>query len=80
MWDNVVGHEAQKQYLQRYLKAQERPHALLFSGPDGLGKRQLALEFAKTLLCATHTGTDNCKACRLMNLADDSLSHPDFSW
>ena len=78
MWDDVVGHAAQKQYLQHYLKAQERPHALLFSGPDGLGKRQLALEFAKTLLCVTHTGTDNCKACRLMNLADDSLSHPDF--
>lgn len=78
MWDNVVGHAAQKQYLQHYLRAQERPHALLLSGPDGLGKRQLALEFAKTLLCATHTGNDDCKACRLMNLADGSLSHPDF--
>lgn len=78
MWDNVVGHAAQKQYLQRYLKAQERPHALLFSGPDGLGKHQLALEFAKTLLCATHTGNDGCKACRLMNLPAGSLGHPDF--
>ncbi len=78
MWDNVVGHAAQKQYLQRYLKAQERPHALLFCGPDGLGKRQLALEFAKTLLCVTQTGTDNCRACRLMKLETDSQSHPDF--
>lgn len=78
MWDNVVGHAAQKQYLQRYIKAQERPHALLFSGPDGLGKRQLALEFAKTLLCATHTGNDGCEACSLMNLAAGNLGHPDF--
>ncbi len=78
MWNNVVGHAAQKQYLQHYLQAQERPHALLFSGPDGLGKRQLALEFARTLLCATHTGTDNCEACRLMNVAGGNLAHPDF--
>ena len=78
MWDNILGHAKQKEFLQRYLKAQERPHALLFVGAEGLGKKQLALHFAKALLCASHTGSDNCEACRLMNLEDGNLSHPDF--
>lgn len=78
MWDNILGHAKQKEFLQRYLKAKERPHALLFVGAEGLGKKQLALAFAKALLCSTHTGIDNCEACRLMNLEDGNLSHPDF--
>lgn len=78
MWDNILGHAKQKEFLQRYLKAQERPHALLFVGAEGLGKKQLALHFAKALLCTSHTGSDHCEACRLMNLEDGNLSHPDF--
>ena len=78
MWDNILGHTRQKEFLERYLKAQERPHALLFVGAEGLGKKQLALAFAKALLCASHTGSDHCEACRLMNLEDGNLSHPDF--
>ena len=78
MWDNILGHTRQKEFLERYLAAQERPHALLFVGAEGLGKKQLALAFAKALLCASHTGSDHCEACRLMNLEDGNLSHPDF--
>ena len=29
MWDNILGHKSQKECLERYLLAQERPHALL---------------------------------------------------
>ncbi|MDO4921810.1 MAG: DNA polymerase III subunit delta' [Phascolarctobacterium sp.] len=78
MWDNILGHERQKKFLQNYLRADERPHALLFVGAEGLGKKQLALAFAKALLCFNHTGTDGCEACRLLNLEDGNLSHPDF--
>ena len=78
MWEDVLGHEQQKNFLQQYLRADERPHALMFVGAVGLGKKKLALEFAKSLLCSTHTGTDLCEACRLMNLQDGNLSHPDF--
>ena len=50
MWEHIIGHTEQKKFLQNYLQAKERPHALLFSGAAGLGKRTLALEFAKALL------------------------------
>ncbi len=65
--------------MKNYLQAQERPHALLFCGAEGLGKRKLAFAFAKALLCNSHTGEDNCEACRLMHEQEDgTVSHPDF--
>lgn len=78
MWKDVYGHEQVKAFLESYLPKEERPHALLFSGAEGLGKRKLALAFAKSLLCFNHSDGDGCEACRLMNLKDGNLSHPDF--
>ncbi|AYH44755.1 DNA polymerase III subunit delta' [Azoarcus sp. DN11] len=54
------------------------PHALLFVGPEGLGKRDLADALAARLLCAT-PGADghacgHCAACQLRL----SGNHPDL--
>ncbi len=46
----ILGHEKQWNFLLKMAKAKRIPHALLFSGQDGLGKKSLALEFAKFLL------------------------------
>ena len=78
MWEEVLGHEENKRFLARYLQAQARPHALLFTGGEGLGKKQLALAFAKTLLCLNQKGNDGCESCRLLNFKAGNLSHPDF--
>ncbi|MDR3158074.1 MAG: DNA polymerase III subunit delta' [Zoogloeaceae bacterium] len=54
------------------------PHALLFSGERGLGKRELALAFAASLLCETPqaegAACGECLACRWFFQG----SHPDF--
>lgn len=53
------------------------PHALLFGGPAGLGKRALARLLAATLLCEEpHDGQpcNHCRACHLFA----SGNHPDF--
>ena len=78
MWDSVLGHEQNKEFLQNFLQREARPHALLFCGAEGLGKKKLALEFAKTFLCLNDKGDDGCEACRLLNFADGNVSHPDF--
>ena len=78
MWDSVLGHEQNKEFLKNFLEAQARPHALLFCGAEGLGKKKLALEFAKSFLCLNGKGNDGCEACRLLNFADGNVSHPDF--
>ena len=60
------------------MQREARPHALLFCGAEGLGKKKLALEFAKSFLCLNGKGDDGCEACRLLNFADGNVSHPDF--
>ena len=50
MWDEVLGHQQNKEFLQKLLKPGSRPHALLFYGMGGIGKKMLALHFAKTFL------------------------------
>ena len=78
MWDSILGHEQNKDFLIKFLQAESRPHALLFCGEEGLGKRALAQQFAKTLLCLHTDGVDNCESCRLLNFADGNIRHPHF--
>jgi len=41
------------------------PHGLLFAGPNGLGKMDVALEFARVELCANKTACRACQPCQL---------------
>ena len=80
MWDEVLGHQQNKEFLQKLLKPGSRPHALLFYGMGGIGKKMLALHFAKTFLCksAGKKPCDICESCRLMDIENNSFAHPDF--
>lgn len=49
--------------------------SFLFFGPKGLGKKTIALYFAKTLLCE-HKGTYPCNECRSCRNIDKNV-HPD---
>ena len=48
---DIVGQDEVIARLQRGLEGQRRPHAYLFAGPVGVGKRTTALALAQTLLC-----------------------------
>lgn len=79
MWDNVLGHSEVKNFLERYLTRRERPHGLLFCGAAGLGKRLLALEFARSLLCLNGGAPGcSCESCRLLRPQEGVFNHPDF--
>lgn len=39
------------------------PHALLFAGPDGVGKKAFALELARALMCKTPVEGEACGKC-----------------
>lgn len=73
----VWQYEAWQNLMQR-LARNALPHALLLSGPTGLGKQSFALAFAQSLLCISRLTDDSacaeCKSCRLMVAG----SHPDF--
>lgn len=53
------------------------PHALLFTGIAGVGKRQFAERFAAYLLCQARTETAACGHCKNCLLLEAG-SHPDF--
>ncbi|MDD4062199.1 MAG: hypothetical protein PHV25_00255 [Candidatus Pacebacteria bacterium] len=46
----VVGHSQQRQVLSNMIKSGKVPHAMLFEGLSGLGKKTVALDFASQLL------------------------------
>lgn len=49
---NTFGHKQIKNILDRQILAAKFPHAYLFQGSEGVGKKTLAVEFAKKILQA----------------------------
>ncbi len=49
---DLVGHEAAEQALRRLFDSGRLPHALLLSGPRGIGKATLAFRFARFVLAS----------------------------
>lgn len=61
--------------LKNAMAQEHLPHALLFTGIKGIGKRTTAMVFAKALNCAggDHDACDTCISCR----KTDRNNHPD---
>jgi DNA polymerase III delta' subunit len=53
------------------------PQAVLFVGPDGVGKTTLALDLAAGLLCTAALTDRPCRSCRACRLVEHD-SHPDL--
>lgn len=51
---NTFGHERVKNILNKQINSKQFPNAYLFTGAEGIGKKTLALEFAKIILNATN--------------------------
>ena len=78
---DIVGQGAAVERLQRSLAGGRMPHAFLFAGPRGVGRRTTAVALARALLCAEpQTGPAGRHACG--QCADCTMqaagSHPDF--
>ncbi|HUJ89106.1 MAG TPA: hypothetical protein VLX12_02845, partial [Syntrophorhabdales bacterium] len=70
----VVGHARPKSLLSSILRKDRFPHALLFSGPAGVGKYTMAVEVIKYLFCEKGTACGVCRACQ--NVIRNT--HPDL--
>ena len=57
MFENIVGHDKQKEILEKSIKSGNISHSYLFFGNSGIGKKKLAYEFSKQIL-----NTDNLES------------------
>ncbi len=73
-FDQILGHDHQKEILRRALANGKIAHAYLFSGPDGIGKRLMATALARAIVCLEQRGCGHCRACRKI----DHQNHPDL--
>ncbi len=72
---DLAGQERARGALERALRAGRVPHAYLFEGPTGVGKRSAAIALGLALVCPTAPGAGcgGCDACRRVL----ARNHPD---
>ncbi len=73
-FNDIIGNERIKGILRRSLGNDRVPNSLLFYGPKGVGKREIALELAKSINCEKKE--DACGQCRSCQSIDKG-NNPD---
>jgi DNA polymerase III delta' subunit len=68
-FQNILGNSRVKTILSKSLQRNRVPHSLLFIGPDGVGKKEMALVVAKALNCLqkTENSCEECTSCVAIN-------------
>lgn len=87
---DVSGHARVRAALSRALERDRLPPALLFAGPEGVGKKTMALAAAQAALCEAAPRPEPCGECRtcrsvgrasspshLTALREEAARHPD---
>ncbi len=74
MFEKIIGNKPIKEILTKSIENDTLSHSYLFIGIQGIGKKLIAKEFAKRILCLEKKSVDNCKSC--MEL--EGNNHPDF--
>lgn len=75
MFENIIGNDKIKNELVNSIKTNKYSHSYLFLGTSGIGKKMIARQIAKTILCESHNPEcDKCKSCIEFN----SGNHPDY--
>ena len=74
-FEELVGQQHVVKALMNYLAAERVHHAYLFVGPDGVGKRTVALSLALAIHC-TQGDHDSCGQCENCSRIRDG-NHPD---
>jgi DNA polymerase III subunit delta' len=77
----MLGHQWAIDLLAEHIVRDQVRHAYLICGPQGVGRRTLALRLAQALNCPNVSPAgdpcqaDSCRICRLM----ETMQHPDLS-
>lgn len=63
MFAYLTGNETAKDQLKRLIAGGRVPNALLFAGPEGVGKRLFAVELARAFVCTNPIDGEGCGKC-----------------
>jgi len=74
----LLGQERAKRMLKRSLAAERIPHAYIFKGPEGVGRRLFGQGLAAAINCRNRMGGTACGSCSSCKKIS-SGNHPDFS-
>lgn len=75
-FSDIPGHEQVKKTMREMVGTGHVPHALMLSGPTGVGKMLLARTFAQYLQCTSPRDGEPCGMCTSCRLHAES-GHPD---
>ena len=71
----IVGNEKKINILRQIIKSNNIPHAMIFSGPEMIGKKKIAIEFIKNIFCEDLCG--ECYFCKsIENNPDINIISP----
>ena len=75
MFENIIGNDSIKKMFKQTIVSGQISHSYLMIGIPGIGKKLMAYEYAKAILCFGESQIcDNCKSC----MEFDTNNHPDF--
>lgn len=76
-WE-IIGHEWAVETLKKHVHPETVRHAFLFCGPQGVGRRTLALSYARALNCLEEDISKRpCGTCRICRQTKE-MTHPDL--
>ena len=70
MFSKLIGNDHIKEILRRMLEKNRVPRSLIFAGIEGVGKKQFALELAKSFVCLNKQNAEACDKCAACRRAD----------
>jgi len=74
----ISGHRPIRERLLARLQAGRIRGSLLFAGPEGVGKRRVALELAQREICFRRTACGQCEGCRMFEGDDLPFELPNL--
>ena len=77
-FQNIIGHEDIKRYFRKAIASGHIAHSYIFEGIEGVGKKMMAQDVAKLLLCEGK-GDRPCGVCKACHLIA-SGNHPDITF
>ena len=75
-FEDIIGNNEIKDYLLSSIKKNNMSQSYLFVGTEGIGKKIIAKEFARKILCTNEEKSEicMCKSCKCF----EGLNHPDY--